>query len=115
MKVTGFDQTCQECSHTTWYGVHEFRVIFWAPTVATSTFTCSACGGLTAVPIPVEIGRELERLGAASTDVPAPLEVLERRRPLHPGLREYELGILQRSSIDHFNERLCAELHEDCE
>jgi hypothetical protein len=108
--LSSFKLTCDHCSAVRSYVWKSMRVSLYGHGVCTVSFTCTACGRDTEVEVPDQVAIDLDRKGVPTTVVPVPEEVFERPAAEVPAIQAFDVELLERSSIEHFNERFRVEL-----
>lgn len=92
------------CDATHRYKMSALHVACYVHGGCTLSFFCLSCRQQSEFTIPFELGRDLVRAGASSTVVYGPAEVLERPPADVPPIAPLDVGIMERSTLDHFTE-----------
>lgn len=103
---TSVSLTCQadRCLSIGRYRLADVEVCLYTHGVCTVIFCCQTCGSRCEYAIPDRLALHLDRVGVCTTVVRTPDEVLEWPEPGTPKLTEQDVGLIERSTLTHFND-----------
>lgn len=104
-----------DCGAERTYKLTALRVSLYSHGVCAASFFCLSCKEMTEFILSDEAAMALDAAGAATTIVHTPAEVTEWPAGQVPAIQEFDVGILERSSLRHFNECAWRELGQRAE
>ena len=100
------DFTCQAggCNAYHQYEVTQVAVSLYTHGICTLTFTCLTCGQRSEFAVPDRVALMLDEMGAPTTIIHTPDEVLEWPAREVPRLTQHDAEVFERSSLRHLEE-----------
>jgi hypothetical protein len=102
--------TCVACGEEATFPLSGITLVLYVRDVQAIQFACPLCEWANETLVSQDVADGLVDVGVQTRVVVAPGELLRWPDLEVPPISEHEVGVLERSSVEHFNERLRVEL-----